>query len=105
MAGTLLACAVTAGLAACGDSSFDDYCARVTSCQGGNDKDRKACIDVAESMKQEASDYGCSSQFKDLQACQTSTGTCTAKAFTTSCSVQDEAVATCEVAAGGAQGH
>jgi hypothetical protein len=103
----LLACALTIG--ACG-SSFDDLCNRANACEGGNDKDKQACVDLEETLKKAASDYGCSSQFQDLQNCQTATGTCTAGKFEMSCSNQQDAVNTCEQAASaehnqGAPGH
>lgn len=97
--GTLLACAVAIGLLACG-SSFDDYCTKRTNCLAGNDKDKQACVDANEGAKKQASDYGCSSQFSDLQNCVTASAICNGGQFGTSgCGSQNDALNTCEQAA------
>ena len=95
IAGSALVVTLGAVVFACG-SSWDDYCTKLTQCQGGNDKDKQACIDAQEAQKKEASDYGCGSQFNDYQSCQSSGASCQAGKFTAAtCDTQRNAVETC----------
>jgi hypothetical protein len=97
--GILLACLAATPLMACG-SSFDDYCTKETNCLGGNDKDKQACVDSAETAKKEASDFGCSSQFSDLQNCATASAVCNGGQFSSAgCDSQSTALQNCEKAA------
>jgi hypothetical protein len=95
----LVSLGLIAGLFACG-SSFDDYCSKKTSCLGGNDKDKQVCVDAEEGKKNEASDYGCSSQYQDYTTCRNSAATCNGSQFyVTGCGAQQNAYDGCVTAA------
>ena len=101
MVGAVLACATVIGLSACG-SSFDDICSKETSCLGGNDKDKQACVDSAEAAKKEASDYGCSQQFSDWQTCITAGFSCTTQ---NNCGDQATKIDECKAGASSEKGN
>jgi hypothetical protein len=91
-AGALAAIAIGCG------SSFDDFCKNAMQCEGGNDKDRQACVDSAEEAKKAASDYGCSNEFDSYQKCITGNTSCKNGVFVTSndCSSAFQTLDTCK---------
>jgi hypothetical protein len=97
----LVFAAALVSLAAC--TEFSTYCGKKMDCEGGNDKDRSACADQAEGDEDEASDYGCSSQFSALQTCKEDSATCAAGRFSSgaSCGQQSKDLEACVGAATG----
>ena len=97
----LVFAAALVSLAAC--SEFSSYCGKKIDCEGGNDNDKSACADQTEGDEDEASDYGCSSQFGALQTCKENSATCTSGRFSSgaSCAQQSKDLEACVGAATG----
>jgi hypothetical protein len=102
-------------LAACGSSSGDgsksapvpselaDYCAKRSSCIGGNDRDTNACVADAEGDRGVAEAYGCGTAHKTYTDCKNANSTCQSGSYTsgTVCSAQSSATIACNKAASG----
>lgn len=82
-------------------SRFADYCDKITSCSGGNDKDKDACIAQARSAEDVASDYDCSDQFDKVVDCSENLSCVNGKIDSTPCAAQEKALDDCEDAAKG----
>jgi hypothetical protein len=99
--GRLLAlafCLVTLGLAGFGCGPYGDICKTLRDCEGGNDKDEKACEDAWKANESFASDYGCSDNFNTYRDCIHTTLTCSGGQPTASCDAQQQSVEACEAA-------
>ncbi|HQY59792.1 MAG: hypothetical protein IPF92_27745 [Myxococcales bacterium] len=104
----LVALAGLGALPAC-SSSFTDFCDKAQGCIGGNDKDRAACVAQVDEQKNEASAYGCSTEFDAMADCQVANSTCQSGKFSsgTACKAQSEALSLCQCQASsrGAKGQ
>lgn len=61
---------------ACGGPNFTDICDKSESCSGGNDKDKQACVDAANTDQELAEDVGCQTEFNDYVTCVTGASSC-----------------------------
>jgi hypothetical protein len=87
-------------------TEFSSLCGKSIDCEGGNDKDKAACADKAEAAEDEASDYGCSTQFGALVTCTEDHATCTMGKFSVSsgCDQTEKDLETC-ISANSARKH
>lgn len=100
----VLGLVVVGALAACG-SSYGDYCSKRTTCIGGNDKDKQACVDEAEAAEKRANDYGCGQQYQDFKTCELAGSSCTMGQWTSGmCDAQNTKVDQCIAGASGIKG-
>jgi hypothetical protein len=67
---------VLVGAAGCGAGKIGDYCDKATTCEGGNDQDKAACIDQGNAEKAVAGDYKCSDAYDSLETCMVDSSTC-----------------------------
>jgi hypothetical protein len=86
----------------CRGQEYEDYCDKVRSCGGGNDKDQNACVDTMEGEEDVADDYGCGDQFDKLVECLKKNAVCQAGVLvTTACKDQDVNYGDCTGASSG----
>lgn len=104
----VLALAVLGALPAC-SSRFSDFCDKSQGCIGGNDKDKAACVAQADEAKNEASAYGCSTEFDAVADCEIANSTCQSGKFSSgsACKAQSTALSlcTCQASSRGAKGE
>lgn len=88
-------------------STYDDICQQQVDCEGGNDKDVEACVEVNRGLEDVAEAYGCEDQFEAAFDCAKANSTCVEnsgqKRFTTNqaCNAQEDALDKCQAAATG----
>lgn len=83
----------------CG-SLEQSICDKRIVCEGGNDKDRSACVDRYNGQTHVAAAYGCADAWKQALSCLDISGICTNARFGTSiCDAQFQAADACETAA------
>ncbi|MFO0761395.1 MAG: hypothetical protein U0359_33260 [Byssovorax sp.] len=78
-----------------------DYCTKKAQCDGGNDKDVKACVASYAGARNEAAAYGCEAQYDVLTDCIWTNSTCKDMIYGAECSDQQLAVNKCEADAAG----
>jgi hypothetical protein len=104
----VLALAVLGALPSC-SSRFSDFCDKSQGCIGGNDKDKAACVAQADEAKNEASAYGCSTEFDAVADCEIANSTCQSGKFSSgsACKAQSTALSlcTCQASSRGAKGE
>jgi hypothetical protein len=61
--------------AGCG-SAINDYCDKWAECEGGNEKDRDACVVILEGDARAAGIYDCSEEWNDRLECREKYATC-----------------------------
>src|SRR4051812_31989264 len=74
-----------AWFAACKGPDLGDFCDKRESCNGGNAKDKAACVDELKTSQAEASDIGCRKEFDDLTSCLDDAGTCISQSIPAPC--------------------
>lgn len=78
----------------CG-SMEQSICDKRITCEGGNDLDRKACVDRYVGQTQVAQAYGCSDAWNKWLSCLDTSGICTSAKFTNSCDAQSQSASAC----------
>jgi hypothetical protein len=58
---------------------YGDYCDKLIDCEGGNDKDRSACVEFAKAEADVADDYDCGDAFDTAFDCLVNSSVCTAE--------------------------
>ncbi|HNN94313.1 MAG TPA: hypothetical protein PKI03_18675 [Pseudomonadota bacterium] len=82
----------------CG-SMEQSICDKRVTCEGGNDKDRRACVDRYVGQAQVAAAYGCSDAWSKWLSCLDTSGVCSNAKITSSCDAQSQAATACMDAA------
>lgn len=59
----------------CG-STEATFCDKLITCEGGNDKDKSACVDAYMGQQHEANAYSCSQAWQTYITCANSLGVC-----------------------------
>ena len=96
---TLVGIAVS--LIAC-HSTYYDVCTQKQQCEGGNDADVQACIDLYQGDESVASAYDCKDAFSKYADCFKVKGSCKNGRYDlSSCSSESQAYASCNRAASG----
>lgn len=86
-------------LGGCG-SLEQSICDKRIICEGGNDKDRSACVDRYNGQTHVAAAYGCTDAWRQALSCLDTTGTCTNSRFGNSaCDAQLQVADACQTAA------
>jgi hypothetical protein len=85
----------------CRGHEYGDYCDKQKSCEGGNDKDKDACVDQLEGEEDIADDYDCGDQFDKVTKCLKDNSVCTDGVYSegTRCDTEETAYITCVDAA------
>jgi hypothetical protein len=78
---------------------YADFCKNVAQCSGGNDADIDACQATYSASEAVAAAYDCADAFDKAWDCMERTGTCKNSSYSTDCSTEKAAVATCQSAA------
>ena len=85
-----------------------DYCDKMVTCEGGNDKDKDVCKDRMRCEEDAADDYGCGDQFDAVLDCIVGNSSCqvsgttnyytsvNASTGTNPCTAQENSLTTCE---------
>ncbi len=84
----------------CRGHEYGDYCDKLKSCLGGNDKDKEACVDNLEGEEDMAEDYGCNDQFDTMTKCLKDNFNCSSgvPSTGTACTAADDALSACILA-------
>jgi hypothetical protein len=84
-------------------SKIATLCEQQQTCEGGNDKDVKACEEEIAGERDVAAAYDCKDQFNQVLECVTDKGSCNNKRFVggTSCNALSESLEACKKAASG----
>ena len=102
-----LGVALALGAVGCSDQ-MKDYCDKMVTCEGGNDKDKDVCKDRIRGEEDAADDYDCGDQFDAVLDCIVSNSTCQVSGSTNNyttfnpstsidaCAAQENALTTCE---------
>lgn len=69
LAYSLIAIALTSGIAGCGNS-ISGYCDDVCDCKGCSDDEHDECVDTNEDIERRAEEEGCEDQYDDFFDCQ-----------------------------------
>ena len=90
-------------LSASCSGKYGDYCDKLIDCEGGNDKDRDACVEFAKAEADVADDYDCGDAFDTALDCLVNSSVCTAekKLDDKACDAQSKAEKACIEAASG----
>ena len=80
-----------------------DFCDKSKDCNGGNDKDRDACVATVNALSDVADDYDCGDQFDNYFDCVTDNSICKDGKLEAddACKSQGVAYITCQAAASG----
>ena len=82
-----LALALTLPVAALGtsacDGAFQDFCAALTDCRGGNAADLEACEIAEEATAERAALYGCAEELERLNECRARESICVGELYLT----------------------
>lgn len=99
--------ALAIGAVGCSDQ-MRDYCDKMVTCEGGNDKDKDVCKDRMRGEEDAADDYGCGDQFDAVLDCVVGNSSCQVSGTTNNytsfnastgsnpCTVQEDSLTTCE---------
>jgi hypothetical protein len=84
-------------------SKIGTLCEQQQTCEGGNDKDVKACEEALAGERDVAAAYDCKSQFTEALACVADKGSCTNRRFSggTACKALSDSLEACKKAASG----